>query len=118
MRAAVFRNAGGRVTEDVIRSLHILRAVVSLELVAIVHHTDCGMSHATDQEVRAFAKPKTAAAAAVVDKMDFGMWKEEHLDETVKEDIRKLREETSLGDLEVLGFVLDTQKGAVREVET
>ncbi|OCT49963.1 beta-carbonic anhydrase, cab [Cladophialophora carrionii] len=39
LQAAVFRNAGGRVSEDVIRSLNILRAVVSLELVAIVHHT-------------------------------------------------------------------------------
>jgi carbonic anhydrase len=75
------------------------------------------VSHVTNDEVRAFAKSKNPAAAANVDKMDFGVWKAENLDVTVREDVLKLREEKSLHGLEVYGFVLDTHTGVVREVD-
>ena len=137
IRAAVFRNAGGRATEDAVRTFNVLRALIDLKLVAIVHHTgtgtstspfrpstsgaysqvDCGMGHVTEDEVRAYAKSKNPAAAADVDKIDFGLWKEEHLQDTVREDVRKLRAEKSLEGMEVLGFVLDTQTGVVTELE-
>ena len=50
--AHVFRNAGGRVTDDAIRSL-----VVSYKLLEtcewfVIHHTDCGMEYITDMEIR------------------------------------------------------------------
>lgn len=72
------------------------------------------MSHIGEDEIRKFAKSKNAEAN--VDSTDFGVWKEEDLEETVKEDVRKLREEKSLEGLEVYGFTLDTQTGAVKEV--
>lgn len=74
------------------------------------------MGHITDDEVREYAKSKNPAAAADVDKIDFCLWKEEHLQQTVREDVRKLREEKSLDGLEIYGFVLDTQTGVVTEV--
>ena len=75
------------------------------------------MGHITAEEVRAYAKAKSPDAAEVVDKIDYGLWKEEHLEETVREDVRKLRNEKSLDGMEVIGFVLGTQTGAVREIE-
>jgi carbonic anhydrase len=75
------------------------------------------VTHITDDEVREFAKAKNPAAAADVDKIDFGLWRAEHLEESVREDVRKLRQEKSLDGMEVLGFVLETQTGAVREIE-
>lgn len=78
---------------------------------------DCGVSHVTENEIREFAKSKNPAAAADVDKIDFRLWKEEQLEETVREDVRKLREEKSLDGMEIYGFVLDTQTGAVKEVD-
>src|SRR6266480_1166398 len=39
----VIRNAGGRVTEDVIRSLVISEQLLGTEEIIVIHHTDCGM---------------------------------------------------------------------------
>jgi len=49
--------------------------------------------------------------------MDFNLWKEEDIEESVKEDVLKLRNTPSLHGLEVYGFVMDTPTGVVREVE-
>lgn len=35
----VFRNAGGRATDDAIRSFALLRGLVNLKNVAVIHHT-------------------------------------------------------------------------------
>jgi carbonic anhydrase len=39
LRGAVYQNAGGRATDDVFRSLNILRALMNLKVVLVVHHT-------------------------------------------------------------------------------
>lgn len=39
LRGAVCRNAGGRATDDVVRSLNVLRALVNMKTVVVVHHT-------------------------------------------------------------------------------
>ncbi|KAE8556394.1 hypothetical protein EYB25_001095 [Talaromyces marneffei] len=80
-------------------------------------YEDCGMTHVTEDEIRDYAKSKNPAAAAIVDKIDFGLWKEEHLEDSVRKDVRKLREEKSLDGIEVFGFVLDTQTAVVTEVQ-
>jgi len=41
--AHVLRNAGGRVTDDVLRSLAVTCGVYDVREVAVIHHTDCGM---------------------------------------------------------------------------
>jgi len=74
------------------------------------------LNHVTEDEIRDFAKAKNPDAAADVEKMDFGLWKKEHLEQSIKEDVLKLRAEKSLDGLEVYGFALETQTGAVREI--
>jgi len=39
LRASVYRNAGGRATDDVVRTLNILRPLGNVKLVLVVHHT-------------------------------------------------------------------------------
>ncbi len=46
--AHVLRNAGGVVTDDVIRSLVISQRVLGTESIVLVHHTDCGLQKITD----------------------------------------------------------------------
>ena len=77
---------------------------------------DCGITHITEDEIRDFAKSKNPDAAADVEKMDFGLWKKEHFEQSIKEDVLKLRAEKSLDGLEVYGFALETQTGVVREI--
>lgn len=79
--------------------------------------SDCGLTHITDEEIREFAISKNPNAADDVNKIDFGLWREEQLEESVREDVRKLRAEKSLVGLQVYGFTLETFTGVVKEVE-
>src|ERR671931_878963 len=51
--AHVIRNAGGVVTEDVIRSLAISQRLLGTREIVLIHHTDCGMLTFTDDGLRA-----------------------------------------------------------------
>ena len=51
--AHVIRNAGGAVTEDVIRSLVVSQRLLGTREVAVIHHSDCGMQKFRDDELRA-----------------------------------------------------------------
>lgn len=46
--AHVLRNAGGVVTDDVIRSLVISQRVLGTESIVLIHHTDCGLQKISD----------------------------------------------------------------------
>jgi carbonic anhydrase len=50
--AHVIRNAGGGVTEDVIRSLTISQRLLGTEEIILIHHTDCGMLTFKDDDVK------------------------------------------------------------------
>src|SRR6202048_4581203 len=50
--AHIIRNAGGGVTEDVIRSLTISQRLLGTEEIILIHHTDCGMLTFKDDDVK------------------------------------------------------------------
>src|SRR3954451_23270462 len=50
--APVIRNAGGVVTDDVLRSLLISQRLLGTKEIILIHHTDCGMLTFTDHEVK------------------------------------------------------------------
>lgn len=50
--AHVLRNAGGRVTDDVLRSLALSSHVLGVDRVTVMQHTRCGLSGVGDSELR------------------------------------------------------------------
>ena len=76
---AIIRNVGGTATEDVLRSIRFLAGVMSngrntVGAVAVVHHTDCGLSHFSDVEVKEGLKKQVGLEglrATEVDSMKF-----------------------------------------------
>jgi carbonic anhydrase len=52
----VMRNAGGRVNDDVIRSLVVSTLAMAVRAVAVVHHTDCGMAKLGNQDLQALVE--------------------------------------------------------------
>src|SRR5215212_9298893 len=52
--AHVIRNAGGRVTADVLRSLALSCHVLGVDTVVVMQHTQCGLAGVTDEELRGF----------------------------------------------------------------
>jgi carbonic anhydrase len=47
----IVRNAGGRVTPDVLRSMALATAVLGVTHIAVMHHTGCALAGTTDSEV-------------------------------------------------------------------
>lgn len=109
--AHILRNAGGIVTEDVIRSLVISQHLLGTASIAVVHHTDCGAQKFTDAGLSATIDERVGfippfALGAFVD-----------LDESVRESLRKLRGSAYLLDTtDIRGFVYDVDTGRLREV--
>jgi carbonic anhydrase len=63
-QAHVLRNAGGVITDDVIRSLAISQRLLGTRSVMLIHHTDCGMQKLTDDGFRAELQDTTGVAPA------------------------------------------------------
>lgn len=49
--AKILRNAGARVTDDVLRTLVLAVYLLGVERVLVMPHTDCGMAKVTDEDV-------------------------------------------------------------------
>ena len=50
--AHVLRNAGGRITEDMLRSLALSTHVLGVRTVVVMQHTKCGLTGVADEELR------------------------------------------------------------------
>ncbi|MBS2079611.1 beta-class carbonic anhydrase, partial [Mycobacterium tuberculosis] len=57
--AHVIRNAGGVVTDDVIRSLAISQRLLGTREIILIHHTDCGMLTFTDDDFKRSIQEET-----------------------------------------------------------
>ncbi|MFA7249516.1 MAG: carbonic anhydrase [Dehalococcoidia bacterium] len=110
--AHVIRNAGGRVTEDAIRSLSLSAALLGTRACIVVHHTDCGLFGRTDEELR----QRVAEVAGT--RATFGFLPFEDLEQSVRDDVAALRASPYFPpDYEVLGFTYDVRTGRLQVVE-
>ncbi len=107
----IIRNAGGVVTDDVIRSLAISQRLLGTEEIILIHHTDCGMLTFTDDAFKAELEHETGikpawAAEAFTD-----------LDADVRQSIARIKASPFIPRTDaVRGFVYDVHSGALREV--
>ncbi len=105
----VTRNAGGRVTADVLRSL-AASCAMGTERILVVHHTDCAMAGHTDEEIRALLPP------GATPEMDFLTIADPV--EALKEDLQAVKGSALLPPgTEMLGFVYDLDSQEAREIE-
>ena len=109
--AHVLRNAGGIITDDVIRSLSISQRKLGTREVMLVHHTDCGMQTITDDGFRAELQEATGTAPA------FAIESFADVDADVRQSILRVRRSEFLLHREaVRGFVYDVDTHRLREV--
>ena len=110
--AHVLRNAGGVITEDVIRSLAISQRRLGTDEVVVVHHTNCGMEKLDEEEFSAELEADTG------ERPGFEIGSFDDVDESVRESIARLRRSPFLPNRErITGYVYDVQTGRVRGVE-
>jgi len=109
--AHVIRNAGGVVTDDVIRSLTISQRLLGTREIMLIHHTDCGMLTFKDDDLKQQILDETGI------KPQFAMEAFNDLDEDVRQSIARVKANPYIPHKEqVRGFVYDVESGQLREV--
>ena len=110
--AHVIRNAGGRASDDAIRSLVISYKLLGTREFVVIHHADCGMLTFTNEQLRDQLRRDLDANASNVDFLPFT-----DLDESVRQDVATIRNSPLIPkDIPVTGFVYDVRTGRLREV--
>ena len=110
--AHVIRNAGGRASDDALRSLAISHKLLNSQEFLVIHHTDCGMQTFTNEQLRDQLRRDLGADASEIDFLPFS-----DLEESVREDVRRIRSSPLIPDtIAVRGFVYDVQTGRLSEV--
>ena len=110
--AHVLRNAGGVITDDVIRSLAISQRRLGTREVMLIHHNDCGMQKITDDGFRMELQETTGIAPA------FAIESFADVEEDVRQSILRVRRSPFLPHRDVVrGFVYDVDTHRLREVE-
>ena len=109
--AHVIRNAGGVVTEDVIRSLAISQHLLGTKEIILVHHIDCGMLTFTDDQVKADIEAATGL------RPHFALEAFSDLERDIRQSIARIRHSPFvLHKDSIRGFIYDVTTGQLQEV--
>ena len=128
--AHVIRNAGGRASDDAIRSLVISYKLLGTREWFVVHHTDCGMETFTDEVMRKLLRSSLKTAS-----VDAGGWHDagggggsaegEHIswltipnqEQSVLEDVQRIRNHPLVpANIPIYGYIYDVRSGKLVEV--
>ncbi|MFT5200928.1 MAG: carbonic anhydrase [Candidatus Aldehydirespiratoraceae bacterium] len=109
--AHVIRNAGGVVTDDVIRSLCLSQRSMGTREIVLLHHTDCGLQHVTEDGFNAEIEAEIGMKPT---------WALESFDDPYA-DIRQSMQRLKLSPFllhkdHIRGFVYDVADGRLNEV--
>jgi carbonic anhydrase len=109
--AHVLRNAGGVVTDDVVRSLSISQRLLGTREIMLIHHTDCGMAKTTEDEFKSAIEAETGIRPP---------WAVESFtdaEQDVRQSIGRIKASPFIPHKDsVRGFVFDVDTGKLNEV--
>jgi carbonic anhydrase len=109
--AHVIRNAGGAVTDDVVRSLAISQRLLGTREIMLIHHTDCGMQKTTEDEFKGAIEAETGIRPP---------WAVESFSDAegdVRQSISRLKASPFIPHKDAIrGFVFDVDTGKLNEV--
>jgi carbonic anhydrase len=109
--AHVIRNAGGVVTEDVIRSLLLSQRLLGTREIILIHHTDCGMLTFKDDDVKAGVEADTGI------RPNFALEAFPDPDKDVAQSLARIAASPFIPYKDqVRGFVFDVKSGRLHEV--
>jgi len=107
--AKILRNAGARVTDDVLRTLVLAVHLLGVNRVMVVAHTDCRMASVTDAEVH-----EAIAESAGLDTRSLDFQTISNQRGTLAADVQRIRSYRYLPpDLPVTGCVYDVRSGRI-----
>ena len=108
--AKILRNAGGRVTDDVLRTLVLATHLLGVHRVMVVEHTDCRMAKIDDEEAHAAI---LEASGTDTRSLEFHTIPDQQT--TLERDVQRIRSFPYLpAGLAVIGCLYDVASGRVR----
>ena len=108
----VLRNAGGRATDDVVRSLVVAWRILDVQEFLVVHHTDCRMMATTDERIRADV---TAATGVDASRLEFLTFTNNR--QSVEEDVERIMRSPYLaGAVPTSGYIWDLRAQKLQPV--
>jgi carbonic anhydrase len=111
--AHIIRNAGGLVTDDVIRSLIVSMELLGTEEIVVIEHTRCGLHGVDEAEIRDRVSATSGVPADQVD-VTFGAFSD--LTDNVRRQVDILRNHPYLRLVPVHGLIFDVSTGGLSEV--
>lgn len=109
--AKILRNAGARVTDDVLRTLVLASYLLGVDRAMVVAHTRCRMASGGEEDVHA-----AVAAAGGPDTRSLAFLTTDDQEATLREDVQRIRSWPYLARLRVGGFLYDVDTGRLRQV--
>lgn len=128
--AHIFRNAGGLVTDDALRSAVLSTNFFGTKEIIVMNHTECGMMTATDEFVARVlqAKYDLDSSGLLLDERSssslghfhkaFGQWFRmfDNVDETCEEQVKLLRQHPLIPqDVTINGYIYEVESGRLRK---
>jgi carbonic anhydrase len=109
--AKILRNAGARVTDDVLRTLVLAHYLLGVDRAMVIAHTDCRMATGTEDDVHTAVSdaggPDTRSLAFLVSSDQKA---------TVRADVQRVLSWPYLARLEVGGFLYDVDTGRIAQI--
>ena len=109
--AKILRNAGARVTDDVLRTLVLADYLLGVDRVMVVAHTKCRMAGGDERDVHDAIRD---AGGPDTRSMSFLTTRDQEA--ALREDVQRIRSYPYLGNIATGGFVYDLDTGRLRHV--
>jgi carbonic anhydrase len=109
--AKILRNAGARVTDDVLRTLVLASYLLDVNRVMVVAHTNCRMAGGSEDDVH-----KAIAEAGGPDTRSLSFLTTDDQESAVGHDVQRIRSWPYLPAISVGGFIYDLESGRLRRV--
>jgi carbonic anhydrase len=109
--AKILRNAGARVTDDVLRTLTLATYLLGVDRAMVIAHTNCLMAQTSESDVRQAMRdaggPESDLVAYLVT---------DDQEATLRADVERIRLHAELERLEVGGFIYDVDTGRLTQL--
>jgi carbonic anhydrase len=108
--AKILRNAGARVTDDVLRTLVLASYLLNVSRVMVVAHTDCRMTGGSEDDVH-----RTIGDRGGPDTRSLVFQVTEDVDASLREDVQRIVSSPYLAGIEAGGFLYDVRTGRIEQ---
>jgi carbonic anhydrase len=109
--AKILRNAGARVTDDVLRTLVLASYLLGVERLMVIAHTNCRMTESSEFNVHTSIRE-----AGGPDTRSLSFLMASDLEAALREDVQRVQSWPYLPQLEVGGFIYDTDSGRLNQI--